>query len=161
VAIRDDENRVRFSGYDVANFKIFIFMVAAGLAGLGGALFVPQVGIIAPANVGIVPSIEMTLWVAVGGRGTLVGPVLGALVVNAAKSFFSESFPTIWLYFLGALFLGVVVLFPKGFIDIPNMIKRVWRKKRKQTDTDVESVDGVEKSSEFSGKVNAKKTNVT
>ncbi|MCR4290681.1 MAG: urea ABC transporter permease subunit UrtC [Candidatus Scalindua sp.] len=161
VAIRDDENRVRFSGYDVANFKIFIFMVAAGLAGLGGALFVPQVGIIAPANVGIVPSIEMTLWVAVGGRGTLVGPVIGAILVNSAKSAFSESFPSIWLYFLGALFLGVVVLFPKGIIDIPNMIKRVWRKKQKQTGTGVESVNGVEKSNEISGKVNAKKTKVT
>ena len=131
MAIRDDENRVRFSGYDVANFKIFVFMIAAGLAGLSGALFVPQVGIIAPANVEIVPSIEMTLWVALGGRGTLVGPVLGALLVNSAKSVFSESFPTIWLYFLGALFLGVVVVFPKGIIDIPNKIKRIRWKKQK------------------------------
>ena len=157
MAIRDDENRVRFSGYDVANFKIFVFMIAAGLAGISGALFVPQVGIIAPANVGIVPSIEMTLWVAVGGRGTLVGPVLGALLVNGAKSAFSESFPTFWLYFLGALFLGVVVVFPKGLIDIPNMIKRIRWKKQKQTDTNTASVDGEEKNYTFSGKVNTKK----
>lgn len=118
VAIRTDENRVRFSGYDPATFKIFIFGLAGGLAGVAGALFVPQVGIISPSNVGVVPSIEMVLWVAVGGRGTLAGPALGALVVNSAKSALSENFPEIWLYFLGALFVGVVVFFPKGCIGL-------------------------------------------
>ncbi len=130
-AVRDDENRVRFSGYDVANFKIFIFAIAAGMAGISGALFVPQVGIIAPANVGVVPSIEMVLWVAVGGKGTLAGPILGALIVNYAKTIFSESFPGIWLYFLGALYLGVVVLFPKGAIGIIGQIKNLCSKKPK------------------------------
>lgn len=130
-AVRDDENRVRFSGYDVANFKIFIFAIAAGLAGISGALFVPQVGIIAPANVGVVPSIEMVLWVAVGGKGTLAGPIVGALIVNYAKTIFSELYPDIWLYFLGALFLGVVVLFPKGAIGIVDQIKNLCSKKPK------------------------------
>ncbi|MFQ5713901.1 MAG: urea ABC transporter permease subunit UrtC [Candidatus Scalinduaceae bacterium] len=133
-AVRDDENRVRFSGYDVANFKIFIFAIAAGLAGISGALFVPQVGIIAPANVGVVPSIEMVLWVAVGGRGTLVGPVLGTLIVNFAKTTFSELYPGIWLYFLGALFLGVVVLFPKGAVGIVDLFKKIRLKKPKHTE---------------------------
>jgi urea transport system permease protein len=128
-AVRDDENRVRFSGYDVANFKIFIFAIAAGLAGISGALFVPQVGIIAPANVGVVPSIEMVLWVAVGGKGTLAGPILGALIVNYAKTIFSELYPNIWLYFLGALYLGVVVLFPKGAMGIVDQIKNLCSRK--------------------------------
>ena len=128
-AVRDDENRVRFSGYDVANYKIFIFAISAGLAGISGALFVPQVGIIAPANVGVVPSIEMVLWVAVGGKGTLAGPVLGALIVNYAKTIFSELYPNIWLYFLGALYLGVVVLFPKGAMGIVDQIKNLCSKK--------------------------------
>ncbi len=133
-AIRDDENRVRFSGYDVANFKIFIFAVAAGMAGISGALFVPQVGIISPSNVGVVPSIEMVLWVAVGGKGTLAGPLLGALIVNYAKTIFSELYPGIWLYFLGALFLCVVVLFPKGAIGIVGQIKNLYSKKPKHTE---------------------------
>lgn len=117
-AIRDDEKRVRFSGYDTANFRIFVFCLSAALAGIAGALFVPQAEIISPSNVGIVPSIEMVLWVAVGGRGTLVGAVLGALLVNSAKSGLSESFPGVWLYFLGALFVGVVVFFPKGCMGL-------------------------------------------
>lgn len=117
-AIRDDEKRVRFSGYDTANFRIFVFCLSAALAGIAGALFVPQAEIISPSNVGIVPSIEMVLWVAVGGRGTLVGAVLGAILVNSAKSGLSESFPGVWLYFLGALFVGVVVFFPKGCIGL-------------------------------------------
>jgi len=91
-----------------------VFMLSAAIAGVAGALFVAQVGIISPANMGIVPSIEMVIWVAVGGRATLVGPIIGALLVNSAKSGLSESFPDIWQYFLGALFIGFVVLFPRG-----------------------------------------------
>ena len=117
-AIRDDEKRFRFSRYYTANFRIFVFCLSAALAGIAGALFVPQAEIISPSNVGIVPSIEMVLWVAVGGRGTLVGAVLGALLVNSAKSGLSESFPGVWLYFLGALFVGVVVFFPKGCMGL-------------------------------------------
>ena len=146
MAVRDDENRVRFSGYNVANYKIFVFAISAGMAGISGALFVPQVGIIAPANVGIVPSIEMTLWVAVGGRASLVGPALGALVINAAKSGFSESFPNIWLYFLGALFLGVVVIFPKGLIGIPAQVKKIrWKRHESKENEAAYAADGGEK----------------
>lgn len=116
VAIRDQENRLRFFGYDPALVKVGVFMLSAMIAGVAGALFVPQVGIISPANMGIVPSIEMVIWVAVGGRGTLIGPIVGALVVNAAKSGLSESFPDFWQYFLGAMFVGAVVLFPDGVV---------------------------------------------
>ncbi|HEY3079966.1 MAG TPA: urea ABC transporter permease subunit UrtC [Chloroflexota bacterium] len=116
VAIQDDEARVRFSGYDPAVVKALVLALSGGLAGLAGALFVPQVGIISPALMGIVPSIEMVVWVAVGGRGTLIGAVLGALLVNAARSGLSESFPDVWQYFLGALFVGAVLLFPDGLL---------------------------------------------
>jgi urea transport system permease protein len=116
VAVQDDENRVRFSGYDPALVKAIVLAISGALAGLGGALFVPQVGIISPAMMGIVPSIEMVIWVAVGGRGTLAGAVLGALLVNAARSGLSESFPEVWQYFLGALFVGAVMLFPEGLV---------------------------------------------
>ena len=116
VAMRDDEDRVRFSGYNVALIKAVVFGIACGMAGLAGALFVPQVGIISPANMAIVPSIEMVIWVAVGGRGTLLGAVVGAITVGLARSYLSESFPDIWLYFLGGLFIGSVVLFPSGIV---------------------------------------------
>jgi urea transport system permease protein len=123
VAVQDDETRVRFSGYDPALVKTLVLALSGALAGLAGALFVPQVGIISPAMMGIVPSIEMVVWVAVGGRGTLVGAVLGALVVNSAKSGLSESFPEIWQYFLGALFVGAVVLFPDGLVGLARRLR--------------------------------------
>jgi urea transport system permease protein len=123
VAVQDDETRVRFSGYDPALVKTLVLALSGALAGLAGALFVPQVGIISPAMMGIVPSIEMVVWVAVGGRGTLVGAVLGALVVNSAKSGLSESFPEIWQYFLGALFVGAVVLFPNGLVGLARRLR--------------------------------------
>jgi urea transport system permease protein len=116
ISSRDNEDRLRFFGYDLALVKLGVFMLSAAIAGVAGALFVAQVGIISPANMGIVPSIEMVIWVAVGGRATLVGPMIGALVVNSAKSGLSESFPDIWQYFLGALFIGSVVLFPQGMV---------------------------------------------
>ncbi len=116
IALRDDENRVRFLGYDPVKLKLVVFTLAAGLAGLAGALFVPQVGIISPSTLGVVPSVEMVIWVAVGGRGTLVGAIVGALLVNGGKSSFSSSFPDIWQYFLGALFIGTVLFFPGGLI---------------------------------------------
>jgi urea transport system permease protein len=128
VAIRDSENRLRFFGYDPALVKVAVFALSASIAGIAGALFVPQVGIITPANMGIVPSIEMVIWVAVGGRGTLIGPIVGALVVNAAKSGLSESFPDFWQYFLGAIFVGAVVLFPDGIVGgLSRGIGRMWR----------------------------------
>ena len=118
VAMRDDENRVRFSGYDPAVLKTIVFSLSAGIAGVAGALFTPQVGIISPSMMGIVPSIEIAIWVAVGGRGVLLGAILGAIVVNGAKSGLSESFPAVWQYFLGLLFIGAVLLFPAGIMGL-------------------------------------------
>ena len=116
VALRDDENRVRFFGYNPVALKTFVFAVSAAMSGVAGALFAAQVGIISPAMMGILPSIEMVVWVAVGGRGSLVGAVIGAVLVSSAKSGFSEAFPDIWQYFFGALFVGSVLLFPQGLV---------------------------------------------
>ncbi|MCE7522173.1 amino acid/amide ABC transporter membrane protein 2 (HAAT family) [Alloalcanivorax xenomutans] len=118
VAMRDQEDRVRFSGYDVASFKVFVFCLAAALSGIGGALFTLQVGFMSPSFVGIVPSIEMVIFCAVGGRHSLLGAVYGALLVNAAKTGFSESFPELWLYAMGALFIAVVLAFPNGIAGL-------------------------------------------
>ncbi|HEX3721005.1 MAG TPA: urea ABC transporter permease subunit UrtC [Verrucomicrobiae bacterium] len=113
-AMREREDRLRFSGYDVSMFKIFVFCVAAVLSGIGGALFVLQVGFIAPSLVGIVPSIEMVIFVAIGGRASFFGVIYGALLVNAGKSLLSDAFPQAWLFCMGGLFIGVVMLFPNG-----------------------------------------------
>jgi urea transport system permease protein len=118
VAIRDQEERVRFSGYDVANFKIFVFCLASAIAALGGAMFTLQVGFMSPSFVGIVPSIEMVIFCAVGGRHSLVGAVIGALVVNWGKTLFSESFPELWLFAMGGLFIAVVLAFPRGLAGL-------------------------------------------
>ncbi|MBT5257494.1 MAG: urea ABC transporter permease subunit UrtC, partial [Nitrospina sp.] len=117
-AIRDVENRVMFSGYNTLNYKLFIWTVSAFLCGLAGALYVPQVGIINPSEMQPANSIEMAIWVAVGGRGTLVGAILGAGLVNVAKSWFTVAAPDYWLYFLGFLFIVVTLFLPKGFIGI-------------------------------------------
>ncbi|MBI2525631.1 MAG: urea ABC transporter permease subunit UrtC [Candidatus Rokubacteria bacterium] len=114
VAIRDSEARVLFSGYSPAAFKLFVFVVSAALAGVAGALYVPQVGIITPAKIGVLPSIEMIIWVAVGGRGTLGGAVLGAFGVSWLQSVLTTSYPDLWLFVLGGLFVGVVLFFPDG-----------------------------------------------
>lgn len=116
VAMRDNENRVRFLGYDPVVLKTLVFALSAMLAALAGMLFVPQVGIISPSSMGVVPSIEMVVWVAVGGRGTLVGAVLGALLVSYGRSLLSEAYPSIWQFFLGGLFVGSVLLFPEGVV---------------------------------------------
>lgn len=118
VALRDKEDRVRFSGYDVAAFKTFVFCFAAALAGVGGAMFTLQVGFMSPTFVGIVPSIEMVIFCAVGGRLSLIGAVYGTLLVNWAKTSFSESFPELWLFAMGALFIVVVMAFPNGLAGI-------------------------------------------
>jgi urea transport system permease protein len=118
VAMRDKEERVRFSGYDVANLKTFSFVFAAVLAAVGGAMFTLQVGFMSPSFVGIVPSIEMVICAAVGGRESLVGAVLGSLVVNFGKTFFSERFPELWLFLIGALFIAVVMVFPNGLVGL-------------------------------------------
>ncbi|RYF73703.1 MAG: urea ABC transporter permease subunit UrtC, partial [Comamonadaceae bacterium] len=118
LAMRDKEDRVRFSGYDVANFKVFTFCLAAALSGIGGALFSLQVGFMSPSFVGIVPSIEMVIYAAVGGRMSLVGAVYGTLLVNAGKTLFSESFPDLWLFLMAALFIGVTMAFPLGLAGV-------------------------------------------
>ncbi len=115
-AIRDSENRVMFSGYNTVHFKLFVWTFSAVLCGLAGALYVPQVGIINPSEMQPSNSIEMAIWVAVGGRGTLIGAILGAVVVNGAKSWFTVSMPDYWLYFLGALFILVTLFLPRGLI---------------------------------------------
>ena len=118
VAMRDKEDRVRFSGYSVAGFKTFAFCLAAVFAAIGGAMFTLQVGFMSPSFVGIVPSIEMVIYAAVGGRLSLFGAVWGTLLVNWAKTTFSESFPELWLFGLGALFIAVVLAFPNGLAGI-------------------------------------------
>jgi urea transport system permease protein len=118
VAMRDKEDRVRFSGYSVANFKIFAFTLAAMFAAIGGAMFTLQVGFMSPSFVGIVPSIEMVIYTAVGGRLSIFGAVYGTLLVNFAKTGLSESFPQLWLFGLGALFIAVVLAFPNGLAGI-------------------------------------------
>ncbi|NEQ42149.1 MAG: urea ABC transporter permease subunit UrtC [Leptolyngbya sp. SIOISBB] len=116
VAIRDDENRVRFSGYDPTGFKVLVFAVSGAIAGIAGALYTVQSGIVSPQFMDIAFSIEMVIWVAVGGRATLVGAILGALLVNWARALLSESFPEVWLFFQGALFLLVVTALPDGIV---------------------------------------------
>jgi len=118
LAMRDKEDRVRFSGYDVANFRIFTFCLSAGLAGIGGALFSLQVGFMSPSFVGIVPSIEMVIFAAVGGRMSLVGAVYGTLLINFGKTYFSETFPDAWLFLMAGLFIAVVLAFPDGLAGV-------------------------------------------
>ncbi|MBS0520754.1 MAG: urea ABC transporter permease subunit UrtC [Proteobacteria bacterium] len=118
VAMREKEDRVRFSGYSVANFKIFAFCIAAVFAAVGGALFTLEVGFMSPSFVGIVPSIEMVIYTAVGGRLSVFGAIYGTLIVNFAKTSFSESFPELWLFGLGALFIAVVLAFPNGLAGL-------------------------------------------
>lgn len=134
VAIRDKEERVRFSGYDVANFKIFVFCFAGVLSAIGGAMFTLQVGFMSPSIIGIVPSIEMVIFCALGGRLSLFGAVLGALVVNAARTAFSEAFPQLWLFAMGGLFIMVVLFFPRGLAGLiaDHVTPRIaqWRERR-------------------------------
>ena len=116
VAVRDAESRTRFLGYRVEHYKLMVFVVSAMLAGLAGALYVPQVGIINPGEFAPANSIEVVIWVAVGGRGTLAGAILGALVVNAGKTWFTGALPELWLFALGGLFVFVTLFMPKGIL---------------------------------------------
>jgi urea transport system permease protein len=130
LAMRDKEDRVRFSGYDVSMFKVAVFCLGAALSGIGGAMFALQVGFMSPSFVGIVPSIEMVIYAAVGGRMSLVGAVFGALLVNAGKIFFSESFPDLWLFLMAALFIGVTMAFPDGLAGLVEKKLKPWWRKR-------------------------------
>jgi urea transport system permease protein len=134
-AIRDSENRVLFSGYATANFKLFVFVLAAVMASLGGALFVPQVGIINPSEMGTDKSLEAVVWVAVGGRGTLVGPILGAIGVNWLKSFATHTAPEYWLFILGGLFIVMTLFFPRGLAGIPAQVRGLIQRRRTLADT--------------------------
>ncbi|MEB5927747.1 urea ABC transporter permease subunit UrtC [Acinetobacter schindleri] len=134
-AMRDKEERVRFSGYDVAMYKVFIFCFAAVVSSIGGAMFTLQVGFMSPTIIGIVPSIEMVILAAVGGRLSLIGAVYGAVLVNLGKTYFSEAFPEVWLYFLGALFIGVVMFLPNGLAGLYEKYVRPLFLKKKPIDS--------------------------
>jgi len=118
VAIRDGEQRLRFCGYQVALYKTFVFVLAAMLCGVAGALYVPQVGIINPSEMAPAQSIEMVVWVAFGGRGTLLGAVLGAFIISALKSWLTDLFPDYWLFFLGSIFIAVTLFLPRGILSL-------------------------------------------
>ena len=124
VAIRDAESRTRFTGYKVERVKVFVFTVSAMLAGVAGALYVPQVGIINPGEFAPLASIELVIWVAIGGRGTLIGAVIGALMVNYAKTWFTAALPEVWLFALGALFVLVTMFLPRGVTGLLNRVQR-------------------------------------
>jgi urea transport system permease protein len=134
VAIRDAESRTRFLGYRVEYYQLFVFTLSAMLAGVAGALYVPQVGIINPSEFTPANSIELVIWVAIGGRGTLYGAVLGAILVNYAKTYFTSAFPEAWLYALGALFILVTIFLPKGIVGVVS----AWKSKDIETDPDPE-----------------------
>jgi len=128
-AIRDAESRVMFSGYNPLWYKLFIWTLSAVLCGIAGALYVPQVGIINPSEMSPANSIEIAIWVAVGGRGTLIGPILGAGIVNGAKSWFTMAFPEYWLFFLGLLFIGVTLFLPEGVVGLMSRLRARLRGK--------------------------------
>jgi urea transport system permease protein len=117
-AVRDAESRVMFTGYDPLRYKLTIWVISAVMCGIAGALYVPQVGIINPSEMSPAASIEIAIWAAVGGRGTLIGPILGAFFVNGAKSAFTQLIPEFWLYFLGALFIVVTLFLPRGIVGL-------------------------------------------
>ncbi len=136
-AIRDSENRVLFSGYAAAHYKLFIFVAAALVASIGGALYTTQVGIINPAEMQTDKSLEAVVWVAVGGRGTLLGPIIGAVSVNALKSWATRAFPDLWLIFLGGMFILIVLFMPKGIVGIPQQLRGIWQYfKKRDTEED-------------------------
>jgi urea transport system permease protein len=117
-AIRDAETRVMFTGYDPLRYKLAIWVISAVMCGIAGALYVPQVGIINPGEMSTASSIEIAIWAAVGGRGTLIGPIVGAFFVNGAKSWFTQAFPEFWLYVLGAMFILVTIFLPQGIVSL-------------------------------------------
>jgi urea ABC transporter permease protein UrtC len=135
-AIRDSENRVLFSGYAAANFKLFVFVASAIIASLAGALYVPQVGIINPSEMWPDKSLEAVVWVAVGGRGTLVGPILGAVAVNALKSWATNAFPDAWLIVLGVLFILAVLFMPGGLYGLPAQVRGFLAARKRSEEDD-------------------------
>jgi urea transport system permease protein len=132
VAVRDQEERVRFLGYDPATIKTVTYVIAAVMAGIAGALFVPIVGIISPADVGVIPSIAFLIGVAIGGRATLLGPVLGALSVAIAQTSLASTFPSFWVYFQGLLFVLVIGFMPGGLASLPRLVSRLKQRRTEQ-----------------------------
>ena len=130
-AIRDNERRLEFLGYDTARFKILAFAIAAMFAGLAGLLYAPQVGIITPSQVGVLPSIEVVIWVAFGGRGTLWGAVLGAVSINWLRSVLTATYPTLWPIILGGLFVVVIMFFPSGLMGLARRLASLRRGRRR------------------------------
>src|SRR5205823_9887688 len=131
IAVRDAESRTRFLGYRVESYKLFVFTLSACMAGVAGALYVPQVGIINPSEFSPANSIEAVIWVAVGGRGTLTGAVLGAVLVNYGKTYFTSGFlAPYWLFVLGGLFIAVTLLLPRGVVGTIHHWWRQWRERR-------------------------------
>ena len=138
-AVRDSETRVLFSGYSAANFKLFIFVLTGIIAAVGGALYVPQVGIINPSEMTTEKSLEAVVWVAVGGRGTLYGPILGAVAINMLKSWATQAYPDYWLIILGVMFILIVLFMPKGLVGIPGQIKSLlFRLKEQEPETNAD-----------------------
>jgi urea transport system permease protein len=130
-AIRDNERRLAFLGYDVAVFKTFVFAVSASLAGVAGLLYAPQVGIITPSQIGVLPSLEVVIWVAFGGRGTLWGALVGAISINWLRSVLTATYPRLWPIILGALFAGVILLFPRGLVGLGATLQGLLRRVRR------------------------------
>jgi len=140
VAIRDAESRTRFLGYRVEHYKLFVFVLSAMMAGVAGALYVPQVGIINPGEFAPANSIEIVIWVAVGGRGTLIGAAIGAFIVNYAKTYFTAALPEVWLFALGGLFIAVTLFLPKGILGA---LQAWWYREQEQDlkQTDQKEID--------------------
>lgn len=123
-AIRDSENRVRFTGYNPTVYKVFVYALSALLAGMAGALYITQVGIISPTDMTVVASVEMVIWVAIGGKGTLTGAIIGTILINYTKNLVSESFPEFWSYFIGLVFILVMLFMPKGIAGLAEKLKK-------------------------------------
>ena len=136
-AVRDNERRLEFLGYHTASYKMFVFAVSAALAGLAGLLYAPQVGIITPSQVGVLPSLEAVIWVAFGGRGTLWGALLGAISVNWLRSVLTATYPSLWPIILGGLFAGVILVFPEGLMGLARRLRALVAKRRSLADTGV------------------------
>jgi urea transport system permease protein len=132
-AIRDNERRLEFLGYSAASFKIFVFALSGALAGAAGLLYAPQVGIITPSQIGVLPSLEVVIWVAFGGRGTLWGAILGAISINWLRSILTATYPTLWPIILGALFVGVILVFPGGLAGLIGRLTTAIGRRRRAT----------------------------
>ena len=150
IATRDAESRARFLGYRVEHVKLFIFTLSAMMAGLAGALYVPQVGIINPGEFAPANSIEVVIWAAVGGRGTLIGPILGAIAVNLGKSWFTAALPDFWLFALGALFVAVTLFLPKGLMGAFSAIARQFGKKDNRASDDIMAASAIKQGGDIS-----------